>query len=159
MSRTTQVTKNKVIEALQLQLANAFVLYFNYKKYHWQSYGPLFRDLHLLFEEHATAALGTTDEMAERIRIFGGVPTADPGKLSARAYIKVAPESQNMRQIIDDAVEHERRIISELRKAVDTANHAADPGTADLFTRIVQTHEKHEWFLREVLERKDGLVA
>lgn len=159
MSATTQMTKDQVLEALQQQLANAFVLYFNYKKYHWQSYGPLFRDLHLLFEELATATLGSTDELAERVRIFSGVPTADPRQLVAQASTKVAPENQNMRQMIEDAIQNERRVINELHQAVETANQADDPGTADLFTRIVQTHEKHEWFLREVIERKDGLVA
>lgn len=36
-----------VVQHLQRQMANAFVLYANYKHYHWQTYGPLFRDLHL----------------------------------------------------------------------------------------------------------------
>jgi DNA-binding ferritin-like protein len=39
-----------VVEHLQKQVANAFVLYANYKHYHWQTFGPLFRDLHLLFD-------------------------------------------------------------------------------------------------------------
>jgi starvation-inducible DNA-binding protein len=49
-----------VVMHLQRQLANAFVLHANYKRYHWQAYGPLFRDLHLLFDELATAVLGTS---------------------------------------------------------------------------------------------------
>jgi hypothetical protein len=28
-----------------------------------------------------------------------------------------------------------------------------------LFSRIVQIHEKHEWFLREILKKKDGVEA
>ena len=36
--------ESPIIQALQRQVANAFVLYANYKHYHWQSYGPLFRD-------------------------------------------------------------------------------------------------------------------
>jgi hypothetical protein len=27
----------------------------------------------------------------------------------------------------------------------------------DLFSKIVQIHEKHEWFLRQILKKKDGL--
>ena len=37
-----------VVQELRRQAANAFVLYANYKHYHWQTYGPLFRDLHKL---------------------------------------------------------------------------------------------------------------
>src|SRR6266566_7386179 len=40
-----------VVQHLQRQMANAFVLYANYKHYHWQTFGPLFRDLHKLFDE------------------------------------------------------------------------------------------------------------
>ena len=42
-----------VVMQLQRQVANAYLLYTNYKHYHWQTYGPLFRDLHLLFDEFA----------------------------------------------------------------------------------------------------------
>ena len=48
-----------VVEHLQKQVANAFILYSNYKHYHWQTFGPLFRDLHLLFDEFAKDVLAT----------------------------------------------------------------------------------------------------
>jgi len=67
-----------VVEHLQRQLANAFVLYANYKHYHWQTFGPLFRDLHLLFDEFATAVLGTIDDFAERLRMIGQAPLFRP---------------------------------------------------------------------------------
>jgi DNA-binding ferritin-like protein len=44
----------QVVATLQRQQANALVAYLNYKKYHWLSYGPLFRDIHLLLDEQAT---------------------------------------------------------------------------------------------------------
>jgi len=56
---TTSIGKQKsredapesaVVQSLQRQVANAFILYGNYKHYHWQTFGPLFRDLHLLFD-------------------------------------------------------------------------------------------------------------
>src|SRR6516225_4295355 len=60
-----------VVQHLQRQVANAFVLYANYKHYHWQTFGPLFRDLHLMFDEVAQDVLETIDDMAERIRMIG----------------------------------------------------------------------------------------
>ena len=56
-----------VVEHLQKQVANAFILYSNYKHYHWQTFGPLFRDLHLLFDEFAKEVLATIDDFAERL--------------------------------------------------------------------------------------------
>jgi hypothetical protein len=37
-----------VVKHLRKQVANAFILYANYKHYHWQTFRPLFRDLHPL---------------------------------------------------------------------------------------------------------------
>src|SRR5205809_6335736 len=42
------VPDSTLVQSLQRQVANAFILYGNYKHYHWQTFGPLFRDLHLL---------------------------------------------------------------------------------------------------------------
>lgn len=158
-SQTARVgQETDVIQTLQQQLANAFLLYTNYKKYHWESYGPLFRDLHLLFDEHATAVLNTIDELGERVRILGGVPIADPRVFAERGTVAIGEGRQTMREMVEQAVDNHRRVIGEHRQAVDLAADAGDPGTADLFTRNVQIHEKQEWFLREVLEKSDGFL-
>src|SRR5215813_4581091 len=79
-----------VVEHLQRQLANAFVLYANYKHYHWQTFGPLFRDLHLLFDEFATAVLGTIDDFAERLRMIGQDPVFRPDETQRLASVNVS---------------------------------------------------------------------
>ena len=79
-----------VVEHLQRQVANALVLYLNYKHYHWQTYGPMFRDLHRLFDEFAEAVLDTVDEFAERVRMIGQDPVASPQEMLQTASVKVA---------------------------------------------------------------------
>jgi len=64
-----------------------------------------------------------------------------------------------MKEMIEQAVANHRTIIGEFKNAVKVADKENDPGTADIFTRIIQIHEKQEWFLREFLEKKDGLVS
>ena len=54
-----------VVQELRRQVANAFVLYANYKHYHWQSYGPLFRDLHKLFDQLAKDSMTQLKERLE----------------------------------------------------------------------------------------------
>ena len=39
---TNNTADNPLVELLQKQVANAFVLYANFKHYHWQVTGPLF---------------------------------------------------------------------------------------------------------------------
>ena len=147
-----------VVEHLQRQVANAFVLYSNYKHYHWQTFGPLFRDLHLLFDEFATAVLATIDDFAERLRMIGQDPIFRPEDVERAASVKVSGDAATMREMIEEANGNLLIVIGEMRTAARVADDHDDPGTVDLFSRHVQLHEKHEWFLRDILERNDGLV-
>lgn len=148
-----------VVVHLQRQVANAYVLYTNYKHYHWNTYGPLFRDLHLLFDEFAGAVLKTADKFAERIRMIGQDPVYNPAEMVEVASVKVAERKQTMRDMIAEADTNLLGVIKEMREAVYIADEQRDPGTADLFTDAVQIHEKHEWWLRDILEKRDGLAV
>jgi DNA-binding ferritin-like protein len=46
-----------------------------------------------------------------------------------------------------------------MHEATDAATAANDPGAVDLFTRFIQIREKQEWFLRQALQKRDGLTA
>src|SRR5215467_874254 len=102
ISKNNKAT-NDVVEHLQRQLANAFVLYANYKHYHWQTFGPLFRDLHLLFDEFATAVLGTIDDFAERLRMIGQDPIFRPDEVERTATVKVSAAAGTMREMVAEA--------------------------------------------------------
>ena len=148
-----------VVEHLQRQVANAVVLYLNYKHYHWQTYGPMFRDLHLLFDEFAEAVLATADDFAERVRMIGQDPIAAPQEMLATASVKVAGRGRTMRGMIQEADDNLMVVIKEMRAGARAADEADDPGTVDIFSRHVQIHEKHEWWLRDILEKRDGLTV
>ena len=148
-----------VVEHLQRQLANAFVLYANYKHYHWQTFGPLFRDLHLLFDDFATAVLGTIDDFAERVRMIGQDPVFRPDEIQRLATVNVSRDAGNMREMVAEADANLVIVIKEMREGARVADDHDDPGTVDLFSRHVQIHEKHEWWLRDILEKGDGLSS
>ena len=148
-----------IVEHLQRQLANAFVLYANYKHYHWQTFGPLFRDLHLLFDEFATAVLGTIDDFAERLRMIGQDPIFRPDEVERLATVNVSRDAGTMREMIAEAEANLLVVIKDMRDAARVADDHDDPGTVDLFSRHVQIHEKHEWWLRDILEKNDGLTV
>jgi starvation-inducible DNA-binding protein len=149
-----------VVHHLQLQVANGFVLYANYKHYHWQTYGPLFRDLHLMFDEFAKEVLATIDELAERIRMIGpDVSTVQLKQMQEFANVQSAAAGQSLREMVEEAGANLLVIIKDMRDAARIADDNNDPGTVDLFSKTVQIHEKHEWFLRQLLKKKDGLVV
>ena len=62
-----------------------------------------------------------------------------------------------MREMIEEANRHLLIVISELRRGARVADEHDDPGTVDLFSKTVQIHEKQEWWLRDILRKRDGL--
>jgi starvation-inducible DNA-binding protein len=150
--------QKSVIDALNRQQGNALLQFLNTKKYHWLTFGPHFRDLHLLFEEHATAALEAVDEYAERALMIDGTPLADPRRTLSAATIRASEGELTVAQMVAEAIDTHDRIISELHQDADAATKAGDIGTADLFTRLVQVQQKQRWFLKEILRKGDGLA-
>jgi len=148
-----------VVQALQRQVANSFVLYANYKHYHWQTFGPMFRDLHKLFDGLADDVLPTLDEFAERVRMIGQDPPAHLIAAADLATVAPAAPHATMRDMVEEADRNLLIVIKEMRQAARLADEHEDPGTVDIFSRIVQVHEKHEWFMREMLRTGDGLCA
>jgi starvation-inducible DNA-binding protein len=149
--------QTQIVAQLQKQVANAFILYMNYKHYHWQVYGPLFRDMHLMFDEFAEQALESIDDFAERIRMIGEDPISSPEEVSKVTTMKVATKKQTLREMITEADENVKKIIVEMREGGLIANE--DIGTVDLFSRVIQIYEKQEWWLRDILKKNDQLVV
>jgi starvation-inducible DNA-binding protein len=162
-SRTKELTKENtenspIVQALNRQVANAFVLYANYKHYHWQTFGPLFRDMHKLFDRLANDVLPTLDELAERVRMIGQDPPAHLLQASDLASVTAAAPHSTMREMVEEADRNLLVVIQEMRKAAKVADEHNDPGTVDVFSKMVQIHERHEWFMRDILRTGDGLT-
>jgi starvation-inducible DNA-binding protein len=151
--------RNPVVTALRRQVANGFVLYTNDKLYHWQTYGPLFRDLHKLFDEFARDILATVDELAERVRMIGQDPPAQLSEILDLATVASAGNYDRLRDMIEEADRNALIVIGEMREGARIADEHSDPGTVDIFSKIVQVHERHEWWLRDILRRDDGLCS
>jgi starvation-inducible DNA-binding protein len=143
-----------VIETLRREQANAVQLYLQYKGYHWNVFGPSFHDLHLLFDTHATQVFETIDELAERQRILGAPAEYTLEAMRAASNLVVeAKVPPTPREMVEHLVASHRRVLTTLKSGFELADQRGDPGTADLFARTIQLHEKMEWFLREILEK------
>ena len=159
MATKKQPGSKDVVAALNREQCNSLVAYLNYKKYHWLTFGPNFRDLHLLFEEHALAVHAMLDELAERALMIDGKPVADPARYLSLATVTPSSGEMSVARMVTEAAATHDQIIGEMHADAETAAQAGDIGTADLFTRLVQTHQKHRWFLQQVLRKKDALQS
>jgi len=88
-----------------------------------------------------------------------GAPLADPADYLPTATVKPSKGSLSLDEMIAEARATLDVIIEEMHADAGVATEAGDIGTADMYTRLVQTHQKNRWFLNEILKKKDGLTS
>ncbi|OYY79700.1 MAG: DNA starvation/stationary phase protection protein [Sphingomonas sp. 28-62-20] len=139
-----------VAEALNGILADSFALYLKTKNFHWHVSGPHFRDYHLMLDEQATEILGTTDDIAERVRKTGNTTLRSIGDIARHQTIKdnddafVAPEA-----MLAELREDNLKLIAALREAKDIVDDAKDNATSGILDDWTDQAEKRAWFLFE----------
>ncbi len=132
-------------------LADAHIIYFKLRKYHWNLSGDNFMELHKLFESQYEKIQDAIDNIAERISQLGGIAIGTTSEFSKNSDLKEAPgkiPANNLDMIKELLSDHET-IIKNLRKGVGEADEKySDQGTADFLTGLMENHEKMAWTLR-----------
>ena len=134
-------------------LADEHVLYVKTRNFHWNVTGLDFGALHELFEKQYDALADSIDEIAERIRMLGGVA---PG--SMKEFLKLARLDEQpggkleAGKMIAALLSDHETVIRALREAIEVADGAGDAGTNDFLTGLLEDHEKTAWMLRAHLE-------
>ncbi len=82
--------KKEIATGLSHVLADSYALYLKTHNFHWNVEGPMFRDLHLMFEEQYTELAGAVDLIAERIRALGQYAPGSFSQFARLASVKVA---------------------------------------------------------------------
>ena len=143
-----------VIDLLNCDLSDSYLLLIKTKKYHWDVVGPQFRSLHTLWEEQYTALTENIDAIAERVRMLGGYPVG-----TAEGFLKYASVKEdagslpNAYGMVENLVADHEQIIRNLREHVDQSSEKfGDEGTADFLTGLMEQHEEMAWMLRSFIE-------
>lgn len=140
--------REAVAQHLKKLLADSYTLYLQTHNFHWNVTGPMFRQLHLMFEEHYTELAVAVDDIAERIR---SLDVAAPGtykafaELSSIDEVDGVPSADEMVAILTSG--HEQ-VVKTCRAALSVAQKADDESSAALISDRMRIHEKTAWMLR-----------
>ena len=150
----TEEQRHGVIELLNQDLADQYLLIIKTKKYHWDVVGPQFRTLHTLWEEHYNALTLNIDATAERVRQLGGYPLGTAAGFVQYSSIKEHPNDlPDANQMVDRLVQDHELVIRNLREHIDQCGEQYhDEGTADFLTGLMEQHEEMAWMLRSFIE-------
>jgi starvation-inducible DNA-binding protein len=141
------------IENLNQLLADTMTLRDLYKKHHWQTSGPTFYQLHLLFDKHFNEQSQLVDAIAERIQSLGGVSIAMAHDVAEMTLIPRPPRDRDEVPVQIARLLHAHEVVlKETRAMARQAAEAGDDGTNDLLvSQLIRTNEQQVWFVSEHL--------
>lgn len=137
-----------IAQHLKHLLADSYTLYLQTHNFHWNVTGPMFNQLHLMFEEHYTELSIAVDEIAERIR---SLDIAAPGTYRAFAELTSIKEVDGVpsaSEMITLLTKGHEQVVKTCRTALGIAQSADDESSASLISDRMRVHEKTAWMLR-----------
>ena len=151
--------RKQIAEGLSRLLADTFTLYLKTHNFHWNVTGPMFRTLHIMFEEQYNELWTASDALAERIRALGVYAPATYKEFTRLTSIKEEDGIPAATDMIRQLVEGHETAARTARTVFETAENASDAPTADLLTERMQVHEKTAWMLRSLLAEEGTAAA
>jgi len=151
----------EVTERLNQLLADTMTLRDLYKKSHWQTAGPTFYQLHLLFDKHYGEQAELVDLIAERIQVLGGLSIAMAHDVAETTRINRPPRGREEVPVqLSRLIDAHQTIIRELREFARRSDEIGDAGTNDLLVSdVLRTSELQVWFLSEHLVNAPLVIA
>ena len=134
---------SQIIDALNQDLADTYVLYHQVKKHHWNVEGAEFRDLHLFLGDAAENAEAAADELAERAQALGGTPISGPAAQEDHASVQYEGQDvYDIRTSLEHDLEMYGDIIESLRDHIELAENLGDHATAQILREILVPTEE-----------------
>lgn len=140
--------REEIAAGLSRLLADTYTLYLTTHGYHWNVTGPMFRSLHLMFEEQYLELRDAVDVIAERIRALDHLAPATYGEFTRLTSINEHEGTPEALEMVRLLVAGHEAVIRTARHVVKVAEAGGDAATADLATARLDVHEKMAWMLR-----------
>jgi starvation-inducible DNA-binding protein len=141
-------TRVAVVGLLGQRLADAIDLQAQCKHAHWNVKGPLFMQLHALFDQVYEAVEGYVDTIAERIVQLGGVAEGTVRAVAQRSALIDYPLAlrtghEHISAFSDSLSQFGRTV----RVGIEEMNDLQDAGSADILTEVSRGIDKWLWFV------------
>ncbi|REK22704.1 MAG: DNA starvation/stationary phase protection protein [Actinobacteria bacterium] len=146
----SEEAREEVAEGLERLLADTYTLYVKTHGYHWNVTGPMFRSLHLMFEEEYMELRDAVDVIAERIRSLGHIAPGSYKEFASLASVDDEEGAPEAIEMVKGLVRGNEAVVRTARGVVVSAEKHGDVATADLATQRIDVHEKVAWMLRSM---------
>lgn len=157
MSTTTKspaaaAKDTRVIDGLNLVLADSYALMALTHLAHWNVEGPNFFALHKAFQEQYEELFTAIDEIAERVRALDAFAIGGLNMFAKVAQMDEFKSPMPQKDYIAALIVAHEKAVDDITRVRDLAGEAEDLETQDLMIGRLQTHEKTLWMLRSCLK-------
>lgn len=148
----TEEKRSQIADGLAKVLADSYTLYLKTHNFHWNVTGPMFTNLHQLFEQQYSELATAVDSIAERIRSLGFPAPGSYAQFLKLTSIKEEIHVPHAKDMIKQLIEGHETVIRTIRVLIPLISENLDEASLDLLTERLEVHEKAGWMLRSLLE-------
>jgi starvation-inducible DNA-binding protein len=143
---------NKYHLALKTAFASEFSFYLKSHNFHWNIEGPLFGQLHELFERIYTEVYGAIDPFAEHLRALQIYTPASLHKFSMLTTVQDENHVPDWSSMLQELLADSERMAEIFRITFEMAEANGDHGLSNFLADRQDQHKKHSWMLRASLK-------
>jgi starvation-inducible DNA-binding protein len=143
---------NKYHLALKTAFASEYAFAIKAQNFHWNVEGPLFGQLHELFDKIYTEVYGSIDTFAEQLRALQVYTPASLSKFSMLTKVEDENDILGFQDMLRDLLADSDRMAEIFRITFDMAESAGDHGLSNFLADRQDAHKKHSWMLRSSLK-------
>jgi starvation-inducible DNA-binding protein len=138
--------------ALKTAFASEYAFAIKAQNFHWNCEGPLFYQLHLLFERIYTEVYDSIDTFAEQLRALQVYTPASLAKFSMLTKVEDENAVPDFHGMLSELLEDSERMANIFRITFDMAEQNGDHGLSNFLADRQDAHKKHSWMLRSSLK-------
>ena len=145
-------TDSAVVKALNLLLADSYVLMANTHYAHWNVEGSCFFVLHQSFQSHYENLFEAIDEIAERVRALDAYALGGLRNFASESGMEEFTTPIAAKDYVAGLIVGHEKAIADAVALRDAAGGANDLETQDLAIGRIQWHQKTTWMLKSYLK-------
>lgn len=149
---TASKKDTRLIDGLNLVLADSYALMALTHLAHWNVEGPDFFPLHQAFQAQYEELFTAIDEIAERVRALDAYTIGGLGLLAKVAQLEEFKAPMAQKDYVAALIVAHEKVIDDLKRVRDVAGNVEDLETQDLMIGRLRSHEKTLWMLQSCLK-------
>lgn len=138
--------------ALKTAFASEYAFAIKAQNFHWNVEGPLFVQLHELFERIYTEVYGSIDTFAEQLRALQVYTPASLAKFSMLTKVEDENSVLEFHGMLSELLEDSEKMANIFKMVFSMSEAAGDHGLSDFLAGRQDAHKKHSWMLRSCLK-------